>query len=535
MKKIYFTLIFLLLAMLGMAYLYFSRLNQESTYNDISLYAATENSGLVFCIHNDKSVFEILKGQDLLQRLIGETKLNQLNLLKDKIISNSPVNKLISNRDIYISFSAGKSKEIDYLICSQLNDELDKPKFTDALQAAGIKISQADGLMKLTLNDSTDLYLGIEKNLVVLSGTAALVKSAMAINPPKDTKEFIAYIKLNNKLIKNSVGNLFIDFNKAPELIRSVLPGSLNGNLALFSHLNSFAALNYNFSKEKLFFNGTTKLNDTTNYLSLFSAVPPQKNSIDNLLPENTASYRLYAIPHYPAWRKSLNNWFKLHKEENTISKIIKNTSQTYRLNPEEIFPSYFKDQLITFQLQSAEHIGAINLSNGDKVQQLLIDISDDYNEDIKRFKVSGLLYAYFGEPFKKFGNPYYTIIDNYLVFANQPAALTSFLSAYRNNRLLINTPDYTSLYAQISNSATVTFYINQQHSKDLIRKNIYPSYYSHFMSDKGLRKFTSLIYQLNSDKGIFQTNLLINTAQENISGITTNALLTDKQSDTIN
>lgn len=529
MKRIYFTLIILLLAMLGMAYLYFSKLNRESTYNDISLYAATENSGLVFCIHNDKSVFEILKGQDLLQRLIGETKFNQLSLLKDKIISNPAVNKLISNRDIYLSFSAGKSKEIDYLICSQLNDEQDRPKFIDVLKSAGIKTSQADGTIKLSLNDSTDLYLGIEKNLVVLSGNAALVRSAMAINPPKDTKAFIAYIKLNNKLIKNSVGNLFIDFNKVPELIRSVLPGPLNGSLALFSHQNSFAALNYNFSKEKLFFNGTTKLNDTGNYLSLFSALAPQKNSIDNLLPENTASYRLYAIPGYPAWRKSLNKWFAVHKEENSITKIIKNTSQTYRLNPEEIFPSYFKDQLITFQLQSAEQIGAINLSNGDKVQQLLIDISDDYNEDIKRFKVSGLLYAYFGEPFKKFSNPYYTIIDNYLVFANQPAALISFLSAYRNNRLLVNTPDYTSLYAQISNSASVTFYISQQHSKDLVRKNIYPSYYSHFIADSGLGKFTSLIYQLNSDKGIFQTNLLINTAQENINGTTLNTLLTDK------
>lgn len=535
MKKIYFTLIILLLAMLGMAYLYFSRLNRESTYNEISLYAATENSGLVFCIHNDRSVFEILKGQDLLQRLIGETKFNQLSVLKDKIISNSAVNQLISNRDIYISFSAGKSKEIDYLICSQLNDELDKPKFTDALQSAGIKISQADGLMKLSLNDSTDFYLGIEKNLVVLSAAAAPVKAAMAVNPPKDTKAFISYIKLNNKLSKNSVGNLFVDFNKIPAMIRSVLPGSLNGSLALFGHLNSFAALNYNFSKEKLFFNGTTKLNDTGNYLSLFSATPSQKNTIDNLLPENTAGYRLYAITDYLSWRKSLIQWFTLHKEGTSVNRTIKNMNQTYRLNPEEIFPPYFKDQLITFQLSSGEHLGAVNLSNGDKVKQLLIDISDDYNEDIKRFKVSGLLYAYFGEPFKKFSTPYYTIIDNYLVFANQPSTVSSFLSAYRNNRLLINTADYTNLYAQISNSSSVTFYLSQRNSKDLVRKNVYPSYYSHFIADKGLGKFTSLIYQLNSDKGIFQTNLLINTARENISDTTSNSLPTDKQLDTIN
>jgi len=48
MKRIYLTLIILLAAMSGMAYLYFSRLNRESTYNEVSLHAATANSGWCF-------------------------------------------------------------------------------------------------------------------------------------------------------------------------------------------------------------------------------------------------------------------------------------------------------------------------------------------------------------------------------------------------------------------------------------------------------------------------------------------------------
>jgi hypothetical protein len=515
MKRIYLTLIILLLAMSGMAYLYFSRLNRENTYNEISLYAATANSGLVFCIHNDKSIFEILKGQDLFERLLGEKKLNELLQLKDLAISNPSMNSLISNRDIFISFSGGKNKEINYLVSTQLNDAQEHPLLSAALQSGGITVTESAGIMKLSLKDSTIFYLGLKKNLVLLSAKEELVRAGLGLEAAEHSTDFIEFIKHNNKFGKNSVGNLFIDYNKIPQLIRSIIPGSLYGNMAFFNHQNSFAALNYNFSRERLFFSGTTKLNAAANYLNLYAATAPQKNTIDNLLPDNTANFRLYAIPDYKSWHKSLKNWFKLHKEDLKVRRTIEHTDQTYRLDPDGIFPKYFKDQLITFQLESSGNLGAINLSNGDKVKQLLIDISIDYNEDIQQFKVPDLLYCYFGEPFKKFSKPYYTIIDNHMVFANHPSTLQEFLRYYKKNELLVSSPDYIDLYTQISNISSVTFYVSHKNSSDMIRKSIYTPYYQHFMTDAGLGKFSSLIYQLNGDKDNFQTNLLINTIAE--------------------
>jgi hypothetical protein len=525
MKRIYLTLIILLLAMSGMAYLYFSRLNRENAYNEISLHAATANSGLVFCIHNDKSIFDILKGQDLFERLLGEVKFKELIRLKELAASNPALNVLMANRDVFISFSGGKNREINYLLCTQVNDEQQKPVLSAALQSAGIKVTETAGIMKLSLNDSTVFYLGLEKNLVLLSAREELVRSGLNVRSSADSDEFIKFIKVNHKLGKNSVGNLFIDYNKIPPLIKSIIPGSLYGNTAIFKQQDSFAALNYNFSRERLFFSGTTKINGAGNYLNLFAALPPRKNTIDNLLPVTTASFRLYNIPDYKAWRKSLKDWLKLRKEDRKVQKTIESTVHTYRLDPEGIFPKYFKDQLITFQLRSAENLGAINLSNGDKVKQLLIDISTDYNEDIQQFKVSDLLYCYFGEPFKTFSRPYYTIIDNHLIFANTPSTLQDFLSFYRSNELLVSSPDYINLYAQISNTASVTFYVNHKNSADMIRKHVFTPYYRHFMAEKGLGKFSSLIYQLNGDKTSFQTNLLVNTLAETKDNSITDSL----------
>jgi len=517
MKKIYLTLFTLFAAIVGMAYLYFSKLNQETTSKETSLHAATANSGLVFCIQNDKSIFDILKGQDFFQKLLGQEKFNQLSLLKNKLIANPAVNNLIGNRNVFISFSAGKNKEIDYLISTQLNDELKKPKLFNALKSDGINVSQENGMMKLVLNDSAAFYLNVEKNLILLSNSPAPIKAAIVAASNEENNQFVAYIKSSTKFSKNSLGNLYIDFNKIPALLKSMLPGHLNGGLSVFNHQNSFSTLNYNFSKERLFFNGGSQLNDKKNYLTLFASLVPQKNDIDNLLPENTANFQLYSITGYTGWRKELNNWFLLNKEDQKIKNTISSFNKEYHLDTEKIFPVYFQNQLISFQLKSTENIAAINLTNGDKVKQLLLDMSDDYNQDIKRFKKSGLLYCYFGEPFKSFSRPYYTIIDNYMVFSNQPGTLQSFLNDYHNNKLLVNTPDYINIYSQISKTANITYYVNRKNSEYLVRKTIYPPYYNHFIKKEGLEQFTSLVYQLSGDKGAFQTNLLINTMPETV------------------
>lgn len=515
MKKIYFTLFILMSAIAGMAYLYFSNLTRETSYQETSLYAATANSGLIFCIQNEKSVFEVLKGQHFFRKLLGEEKFGQLSLLKNELMSGPTVSNLIGNHNIFISFAAGKNKEIDYLVSTQLNDELEKPKLITAIQSKGITITTENGILKLALKDSSLFYLNIEKNLILLSNNSELIKTAMVHEPTEENHQFVAYIKSGNKFSKNSLGNLYVDFNKVPAILKSILPGNLNGSLSVFNHQNSFATFNYNFSRERVFFNGNSEIHDPKNYLKLFTALSPQQNSIDNLLPENTANFRLYAMADYNIWKKSLANWFQINKEDQKVNRTIQDFNKEYHLNTADIFPAYFKNQFITFQLKTSENLAAVNLTNGDKVKQFLLDMSDDYNPDIKRFKKSGLLYCYFGEPFKQFSRPYYTIIDNNMIVSNQPAALSSFLEAYRSNKLLINTQDYINIYSQISKTANITYYINRKNSGDLVRKTIYLPYYNHYINKQGLEGFSSFVYQLSGDKGEFQTNLLLNTIPE--------------------
>lgn len=510
MKKVLFTIIVLLTAIVAMAYLYFSKLNTQHAESDLSLYAAVNQSGFVFSFENEKSILDIFKGQESFGEIIGEDKAKQMQSLKTFLLSSPGINKLIHKQTIYIGFFSGEKKEINYLLSTQSENKVSTTQLFQALKSRNILTEPIDNATRITLPDSTVFYLGVKDQLILLSNTLQPVKEILSKTFDKKDDSFVSYIKSGSRLSKNSLAQLYLNFNRIPALLKSIVPGKLTGELAVLDQQDAFALLSYNYSKERVLFTGTTHLNDPNHYYQLFSQTPPQKITISTIFPEQTAYYSTYAVDSYANWRKGLDKWFSYHKEDKKRAKVIEELNLKYHLNLEELFPRYFKNQFSNFQLNTGEKLAAINLTNGDKLNQLLLDLSDNYSDEIKQFKEADLLYLYFGLPFKSYKKPYYVIIDNYLVFSNYAATLQFFLDQYKANKLLINTPGYTNTNNQIPNNSNISFYLDHQNSIPLLHKNISSSYLKHFQSEKGLKKYESFVYQLSGDRGTFQSNILL-------------------------
>lgn len=511
--KIIITIGVLLIAMITMAYLYFSNLNKSTGANDLSLNTVSANAGLVFSFEHDKSFYEILDGQNLFLNILGKTKSEQLTSIKAQLIEQPEFADFLEGQKIYIGFLAGASNQIDYLICTQLKHSLNLQQFLTHYLSKSIKTTQLKDMVKLSFLDSTEVYLGLKNKLVVLSGSSDQVKKAMNVELPK-VSNFANYIKANTGYTKNSLANLYLNFDNLPLLLKNILNSPLTGELNVFNEKGAYAALNYNFSSEKLLFNGTTTLGELNGYYKLFDNLTDQKTVINNILPERTANYTIYAVSNYKNWSVNLSDWLSIQKEMTQIVKNEERISKKYGLDLKQIFPTYFKNQFVTFQLASGEKFGGIALSNGEKVGQLLLDLSSEYAPDIKIFRESGIPYTYFGEPFKKFEKPYYTIIDNYLVMANNASSIQVFLNSYRNNNLLVNDIDYQHFNDQLS-AATLSFYINNKNSNGIFGRNLKAPYYKQYQANDGLGTFQAFSYQLTGDKGKFLSNLLLYKKKE--------------------
>ncbi|WP_231491974.1 hypothetical protein [Pedobacter sp. Leaf170] len=508
MKKILVILIILVTGVSFMAYLYFSKLNTENNEKDLALQSATNNAALIFAFQNDKSFYQIIEGQSLIQQVLGNQKSNLLKALKLYFIQDAALNNSIANQEIYLSILPDEEKELNFLITVQLQPDKKVQNIYTILKSKYLIDDQGNDVFKIKLNDSLSIFFGTKNQVITASTSKKLVIDAavrLAENP------FTEYIKQNNTYNKNVLGQIYINFNKTPLLLQNIIAGKLNGEISIFDKQNSYASLNYNFSKEKILFNGTTELKSTDNYLKLFEKVPNQTIYITNILPSNTANYNLYAFDNYENWRKKLITWQTNFDDEKKVSKTIDEVKSDYRVDLNSIFNTYTKNQFICFQLSTAEKLGAISLSNGEKVKQLLLDVSADYNEEIKIFKQSDVLYAFFGTPLKKFARPYYTIIDNNLVFANNASTVQAFLNSYKNNKLLINEASYLDAMNLVSTTSNLSFFINTNNSKDIFKENVLSPYYKHLRADSGLKSFDTFYYQMSADGNKFITNLLLN------------------------
>lgn len=507
MKKILVLIIVLLTAIVTMAYLYFTGFKADKKNNDKALYSAAFDSALIFAFQNDKSILDILNSQTLLKEIIGEQKSGELRMLYQHLLGKPSVNYIADKQNIYISLYHGEGHHIDFLYSTQLNTGIGNTQLLNALKSAGISTVTGQDLSKFTLADSTVFYLGIKDGLLLLSGSDVLVRNALSAASEK-TGKFAEYIKSTSKLSKNSLAEIYINYARLPQLLKAAIPGSLNGELSVLNQQDAFASLVYNYSAKKILFNGSTQINDPASYYQLFRRSAAQKVTINTILPQNTANYTIYTIADYQSWRTALSTWFTLKKENEKITGITNTIKARYHLDPEQTFPKYFKNQLITFQLSTAEKIGAIELTNGDRLRQLLLDISTNYSDEIKVLHEPDLLYCFFGEPFKKFKKPYYAIIDNYMVFANYAATVQSFLDSYKNDELLINSADYISSIDQLPKTSGITFFISAKNSSELLLKNVYLPYY------RGITK-SSFICQLSAEQEKFQTTILMNKKEE--------------------
>ncbi|MGF1923925.1 MAG: hypothetical protein ACQUHE_07070 [Bacteroidia bacterium] len=508
MKKIIITLVVLLIAMSAMVYLYFSNLNKNSEANDLSLNAVSANTSLVFSFEENKSFYEILSGQDLFQRILGESKSKHFRSLRLLLNEQPELGPLFDGRKIYIGFLPDTSDAVDYILTTQFNDEIDLQRILDKSKLKGIKTTKLNDVTKLELLDSTIIYLGVKKTLLMVSDKSEPIQKIMNEEPQK-ASNFATYIKSSNGISKNGLANLYINFEAIPALLKNILNGPLSGELGVFNQKGTFATLNYNFSTEKLLFNGTTSMENTDSYHALFVDESDQVVKINNIMPISTANYTVYAITDYKNWLPKLSAWLGKQGSSKRFLANEEAISKKYGLDLKQIFPNYFKSQFATFQLASGEKFGAITLSNGDKVGQLLLDLSTEYAPDIRIFREAGIPYTYFGEPFKKFGRPYYTIIDNYMVMANNASSLQVFLNSYQKNKLLMNDLAYQQFNDQLS-AATLSFYIHNKNSNTIFSRNLKSPFFKHYRKEDGLGKFESFSYQLTGDKGKFVSNILL-------------------------
>ncbi|RYY11857.1 MAG: hypothetical protein EOO04_34515, partial [Chitinophagaceae bacterium] len=294
MNKLYIFLGTLIMGTFVMAYVYFSRINQVNAGSARAISVATHNAAVVFEFTADKKFFDLMREQEITAELIGKGQSDALIQLKDYLYNDRTCREGLTGRKVMFGILAdGDSTNL--IIATQFADVSTASAVTQSLTDQGSLKPFKNGINTLLLNDSTQFYVAFKEDLLMISPEAHILRERLALDPDKPGK-FHEYVDQRQQISKSKLLTGYFDFNTIKRLGSVFISGKLDGELNFLNSLNAFGELNYNFSKRKLQLYGTNIVQGEQNYIALFSQLNPVPITINNILPENTSSYKIFGI-----------------------------------------------------------------------------------------------------------------------------------------------------------------------------------------------------------------------------------------------
>jgi len=375
------------------------------------------------------------------------------------------------------------------------------------------------------------------KGAMIASSSPLLVEQAIrqasVENPVLKNQQFT---KISETAGKNVVANLFVNFNHLSELLALPLNDSFKRYVDQLTNLGSWSALDINIKKDAILLNGfSIDHPDKTEILDLFRQQDPVDLEIENILPSTTSAYLSLGFSNKQLYHDKLMELYRHTGQYNPYNQWKSETTAKYGFNPEAFYEMLHEEAGLAFLNANVENprekafiilktkgqrmvqsrLNQISQkavqNNGSQPHRSTLQIDDETSYTIYQLPVQSLFSRLFGSVFEGFSNQYFTLIDNYVVFARSPALLKEFIYSNILNKTLNHNPHYQKFSDYLSDQSNFHFYTNMYRSPHLI---------AHYLNEnlkegigqnlQHFRKFQALAYQFMGSGEMCYNNLFI-------------------------
>ncbi len=332
-----------------------------------------------------------------------------------------------------------------------------------------------------TKNHET-LYISFIKNQMIASYTHKLVEASIDQYSQPEIGRNLNFIEVKKQVGYSDMFRLYFQYDYLDEFIKvfSNTPGYLTETL---SKSFEFSGFSFDLDKNTIVANGFTNTNNqATTYLKALQKSGKGQRTISTIAPKKTALYLSFA---FTSFTDFYSNFETILKENPTQFKsYLDGTEQienVLKINLKKHFMSWIDDEIALIQLHS-------NVSESKKDVALILKANDIENaeehldyilEQIRKrtpvkFKevnykgypinfmsIKGFFKIILGDLFSDIEKPYFTIIEDYVVFSNEPNTLKSIINSYITKETLSNFEAYNDFDDQFDKRSSVFAYIN--------------------------------------------------------------------------
>lgn len=470
------------------------------------------------CLKKAKSFEELTKNVETLDSIVK---------------SNKVLLSLVGKRDMLMSVHKTRRTEWDFLIILDMQKvskmDLLKDQIETVLAMSGSTVTNRmyNGINILEMRDPDTrdiLYSAFVDNHFVISYTSRLVESAIDSRDKPKIGLDPAFMEAERLVSGKGLLRVFVNYAHLPQFMAIYL-GAGNEYLDMFSRSMDFAGLYFNTDDERMEMKGYTLRKDTADpYITALLNSGKHKMKAHEILSARTALYTNIGVKDPVSFMKELENAYSVHDKQlyDTYISSRKKIESLFGISLEENFLSWMDGEFAIAQSEPGllghdpELILAVRAKNIKDARTNMEFIEKkikrrtpikvktvNYKDfEINYVEMKGFFRLFFGGLFDKFEKPYYTYIDDYVVFSNKASSLLSFVEDYEQKNLLKNTPGFKNALSYLNSSSTIFIYADVQKFYSQLRPMLNVATWNEIQSNKEvLYSFPYLTMQVVGNK----------------------------------
>lgn len=499
---------------------YFKNLDNEHSQSSRSLRFLPQNTLLIAAVGNDETAENVFKDFEIFDAILGFDNMKLWNIFRTKILNNEKSKTYISGSDIYISFHPVDKKIVPLFtipsstaiptaeLVSMVN-EISRTYNTTTIDTLGQKIYQ----IKYGEKDSI-LNAFYFKDILFATPSISLIPQIVEKHSKHLSDDQIDFFLKNNP--RNTPLSVYFPHQQYDSIVDITQRNNKGPFINLFRKLQGQSAWNINFNQDALILTGESQLDEyPDNYASIFKNQVKAPQNLYTYFPSNTAIYAEFSISNRPTFQKDLHNLLKRREEK--VAEQIDTTKAT------ELITKALGNQFALVETNAQNYIGFVKIQDSIEFKNLAKTIFESTADSIGRFATSGILYKHYGDPFKDFQRPYYTVIDSVMIVANNLSTLREYRKDYYENDLLTGTLGFIKLEKLQGKEANISIFAHTKNASSKFLNSLNQPFRDNYKDKEnyGFQDFFSWSIQLSGNNGNISSQIYAIYKSKNTLGTT--------------
>ncbi|SCY15040.1 Protein of unknown function [Nonlabens sp. Hel1_33_55] len=422
-----------------------------------------------------------------------------LNAIDSMFQSETDLFEVIGDRDLIVSTHMIKRDDYGFLYIVDLGKlsrlNLIKKNINQFL-SDGFKVTKRSfenvELTEITDQESYEtLTIGFIENQMIASYTGNLVEKSITEYQSPTIGRDLQFLEVQHQVKQNDLLRFYLNHKMIKDYYR-IFSNEPSENIDLLTNAFTFSGWSIDEKNDKLLTaTGATTSGATT--ISLIRALEKSGTTtrdITEVIPESTAFFVSFAFEEF----KDLHdNFYDLVSTSNpetlkTYEDGKKRVEKFLDISLEHDFYEWVDDEIAFATCLPA---GRKQFLNGDEEQEGLVIVLKSKDVDVStaslnkiqkqirkrtpvKFKtvtyrdyqinyleIKGFFKLILGSMFERIEKPYYTTIDDYVVFSNSPKTLKLFIDSYEERKTLARNDYFIDFEDEFYSSSNVFLYVN--------------------------------------------------------------------------